>query len=232
MAAELSEKRGSAWVEHAVLWLDRLLRRRYGIYEFTAHPECMFRVERAQADQTLTLSDGTHIRLGDPILKLHLWNEHMPPIGPNGPTVAWGRRAQRVAERSLNLLAIYLRQGELSDVVAICADVRLSTARKRNQLAHITARLGFEAVDDPKVGRPGALRGLGENILVFLLVLATNPLALRGSVLLRDHQRVCMSSIGLERRYGGRAFLPDRRCAQRHPAPAVQRGAGGSAPAI
>ncbi len=240
MSVELSEKRTSPWLEHAVLWLDRVLRRHHGIYEYTAHPECMFRVERAQADQTLTLSDGTPVRLGDPVLKLHLWNEHMPPIGPRGPTVAWGRHAQSAAEHSLRLLASYLKQRESADVAAICADMRLTTARKRNQLARITARLGFEAVHDPQVGRPGALRRVGENILMFLLVLATNPVALRGSVLLRDHQRVYLSRAALERRYGSAQRA--RRCS---PTPSsvpltsapplaspVQRAAGGSASTI
>jgi len=246
LSVELSEKRAGAWVEGAVLWLDRVLRRHHGIYEYTAHPECILRIERAQADQTLTLSDGTHVRLGDPILKLHLWNEHMPPIGPRGPTVAWGRHTQSVAEHSLRLLASYLKQREaVADVVAICADMRLTTARRRNQLARITTRLGFEAVHDPQVGRPGALRRVGENILMFLLVLATNPLALRGSVLLRDHQRVYLSRAALEQRYGSAPRAHERsvaseRCAVPRAAPSlheplaspVQRATGGSASAI
>ncbi len=80
MSAELSEQRGlaSAWLERAVFSLDRVLRWRLGIYEYSASRHCMFRINRARAEQSWRLPDGTTIRAGDRILELHLWNEHIP----------------------------------------------------------------------------------------------------------------------------------------------------------
>lgn len=204
MAVELSEKRGlrALHPEQWVFSLDRWLRRWHGIYEFTAHRDCLFRAERCLAEESLLLSDGTRVRRGDPLLKVHLWNEHMPVMRQDGPTVAWARRASRAINTSLRELARHVAQSsDLDAIVAVCADMRLATARQSAQLARIVARYGFEAAKDSRVGRPGFLRRIGENILMMLLVLATNPMAFRAAVLRRDHTRVVISRAKLLRLY-------------------------------
>ena len=204
MAVELSEKRGLRAIhpEQWVFSLDRWLRRWHGIYEFTAHRDCLFRAERCLAEESLLLSDGTRVRRGDPLLKVHLWNEHMPVMRQDGPTVAWARRASRAINTSLRELARHVAQSsDLDAIVAVCADMRLATARQSAQLARIVARYGFEAAKDSRVGRPGFLRRIGENILMMLLVLATNPMAFRAAVLRRDHTRVAISRAKLLRLY-------------------------------
>jgi len=204
LAVELSEKRGlrALHPEQWVFSLDRWLRRWHGIYEFTAHRDCLFRAERCLAEESLLLSDGTRVRRGDPLLKVHLWNEHMPVMRQDGPTVAWARRASRAINTSLRELARHVAQSsDLDAIVAVCADMRLATARQSAQLARIVARYGFEAAKDSRVGRPGFLRRIGENILMMLLVLATNPMAFRAAVLRRDHTRVVISRAKLLRLY-------------------------------
>lgn len=204
MSVVISEKRGLRAIhpEQWVFSLDRWLRRWYGIYEFTAHRECIFRLERCLADESLLLSDGARVCRGDPVLKVHLWNEHMPAMGQGGPTIAWARRASRALDTSLRELARHVAQcSDLDAVAAICADMRLAPARQNAQLARIVARYGFEATKDSRVGRPGPLRRIGENILMVLLVLATNPIAFRAAVLRRDHSRVIISRAKLLRLY-------------------------------
>ncbi|HVS77573.1 MAG TPA: hypothetical protein VHE11_11605 [Steroidobacteraceae bacterium] len=204
MSVELSEKRGLRAIhpEQWVFSLDRWLRRWHGIYEFTAHRDCLFRAERCVAEETLLLSDGVRVRRGDPLLKVHLWNEHMPAMGQDGPTVAWARRASRGIETSLRELARHVAQCDDFDaVVAVCADMRLATARQSAQLARIVSRYGFEAAKNSRVGRPGLPRLIGENILMVLLVLATNPIAFRAAVLRRGHARIIMSRAKLLRLY-------------------------------
>lgn len=198
-----SSSRSWPWLMRPVLRLDRLLRERQGIYEYTRHPGCLFRIEQAQADETLSLGDGTCILHGEPVLKLHLWNEQIPLIGPHGPTIGWARRASRAVEVSLRELARYLRsRTELEQFTAICADMRLATARESAQLARIVTRYGFEPRRDFKGSRHGVLHSFGESILMCMLVLATNPAALRGSVFRRDYVRVYLSRRTLQRRYG------------------------------
>lgn len=206
MSVVLSDKRSLHAIRPQpwqwVLRLDRLLRWWHGVYEFSSHRNCLLRAERCQAEQTLRLSDGTLVRRGEPLLKLHLWNEHIPPMGSQGATVAWARRASRAIEISLRELARHLEEHNGAEAVAaVCADVRLATARQSAQLARIIARYGFETGPDSRVGRPGLLRFIGENILMALLVLAINPIALRAGVLRRGHMRVFISRAKLMRCY-------------------------------
>lgn len=204
MSAELSEKRGSTfgWLEYAVFKLDRWLRRRQGIYEYTTDSRCLFRVEVGRADQALVLADDTRIDVGDPILILHLWNEHIPPMGADGPTMAWARQVSRLAHVSLCDLARYLQQHtELDDVAAICGDMHLGSARQTDQFAHLVSRYGFEVVEGGDAETSGALHRIGKTILIFLLVAATNPVALRSTIVRRFHKRVFISRAGLARRY-------------------------------
>jgi len=204
LAVELSGKRGLRAIhpEQWVFSLDRWMRRWQGIYEFTAHRDCLFRAERCLAEESLLLSDGARVCRGDPLLKIHLWNEHMPVMGQDGPTVAWARRASRAIDTSLRELARHVAQSsDFGPVVAVCADMRLATAKQSAQLTRIVSRYGFEAAKDSRVGRPGLLRLIGENILMMLLVLATNPIAFRAAVLRRDHARVVISRAKLLRLY-------------------------------
>jgi hypothetical protein len=214
LAVELSEKRGLRAIhpEQWVFSLDRWLRRWHGIYEFTAHRDCLFRAERCPCEESLLLSDGVRVRRGDPLLRIHLWNEHMPAMGQEGPTLAWARRASRAIDTSLRELARHVAQSsDLDAVVAICADMRLATASQSAQLARIVYRYGFEAAKDSRIGRPGLLRFVGENILMVLLVLATNPIAFRAAVLRRSHARVIISRAKLLRLYRPNAPVIARR---------------------
>ena len=200
MSLELSAQRGaaSAWLERAVFSLDRILRWRLGVYEFSTRPECVFRIGTGHAEQSWKLPEGTEIRAGDDIIELHLWNEHMPAMGPHGPTVAWARQVNRAIASSLSELARYIEQRpELHQVVAICGDMHLGSKQRRAQLERIVARYGFLTVET--CARPGALHRLGKTILIILLVLATNPAALRNTILRRYHTRLLLPRSALAR---------------------------------
>ena len=54
----------------------------------------------------------------------------------------------------------------------------------------------------PRYWQSGSLHRVGENILIFLLVLATNPVTAETPVLRRDHKLVYLSRAPLDRRYG------------------------------
>jgi hypothetical protein len=188
--------------EHCVYALDRFLRRRQGIYEYTTHAQCLFRIERSRAEHGITLADGVRVRPGDRLLKLHLWNEHIPAMGSRGPSVAWALEVRRAIELSLSELARYLRlRRELDDVPAICGDMYLGTPAQGDQFARIVARYGFETLARGACWRPSVLHRFGENVLIILLVLVTNPVVLR-SALRPYHRRVFLSRALLERHYG------------------------------
>jgi len=92
-------------------------------------------------------------------------------------------------------------QADLDGITALRADMRLGTVAQTQQLVRIAARYGFESTAFQAAS--GSLRQFGENILMYLLVLASNPAAMRADVLRRDHALVYLSRAALERRYGG-----------------------------
>jgi hypothetical protein len=190
------------WLKQSVFALDRWLRWRQGVFEYARTRECVFRVQPAKADRHLRLRDGTDISPGDPILILHLWNENLPTIGDEGPTVAWGRRFGRAMDSSLGQLAWFLRRRpDLNGISAIRIDMALGTAERNEKTVRILSRYGFEPVPD-REGEPGGyLRRVGENALILFLVLAANPNAARASLLRRERAVAYLSLAALERRY-------------------------------
>ena len=192
---------GSSWLQTAVFALDRRIRRHLGVYEYTVHPECLFRLQVVTLDDPLVLADGTSVGPGSRVLVLHLWNEQMPVIGRTGPTLAWARKADRAIDTSLRELACYLAaQPHLHDIAVICGSMPVIGSEQAEQLARILSRYGFEAaVDD--TDRRGLLRRLGDAVFALMLVLAANPRAVRSAVLRFCNMRVSVSRVALERRY-------------------------------
>jgi YkoP domain len=199
-----SAARSGALLEHAVFGLDRWLRHQQGIQEYTNDPHCVFRINRSVAERDLSLSDGTAIGIGDALLNLHLWNEHIPPMQPAGATLAWARHMTRALDASLcELNRCLARQPEFDDIAALRADMHIATAAHNTQLIRIMAHYGFAPALREDAENSGPIHRLGENFLMFLLVLATNPIALRTDVFWRDHALVYLSRAALGRRYGG-----------------------------
>jgi hypothetical protein len=193
------------WFQHLVLRLDERLRHWYNILEYSRNPQCVFRIGMAEGTEDLCLSDGTRLHRGDPIIDLHLWNEHVPPFGPSGPSLAWARQMKCCVDVSLRELAAHLSQhDEYDDVHVIRANMVLGPAAQGAQLARIVEHLGFEPLGEQMEPIPvlERLNRAGVNILAFLLVLATNPQAARADVLLRHPIVAHISRRHLQRRYG------------------------------
>ena len=91
-----------AW---AVRGVDSVLRSRFGIEEFSDDPDCIFRISRDRALRPRILSDGAAIRRGDPVLQVHLWNEHLPAMSRDGRSAAWANLFKRRMLCSFALLA-------------------------------------------------------------------------------------------------------------------------------
>lgn len=192
------------WTAAFVYTLDRWLRRREAVFEYTESPDCVFRIQRAFAEAEITLRDGTEVRRGDPVVALHIWNEQVPVMAASGPSVGWAREVSRKVAGSLRDLEDYLdAHSEYDDVKVIAADIALSTPESGDQILRMAARYGFEGVTD-EGAEARMLRKLGENTLMLLLVLATNPASARLSVLRRQRQPVYVSRKMLRR------HLPDR----------------------
>jgi hypothetical protein len=202
MNLSLSDKRTISRIGPAVFALDRWLRRRQGSYEFSTRPGCLFRIEPCTADRRIVLSDGTCALPGDPVINLHLWNEHIPRMGRRGPTVGWARQISHALDSSLAELSFYLsRRPDLAGVRVLYGEMSLATRRQTGRFQRLMARYGFEEGVHPEPDRRGSLRRLGDTILVLLLVLATNPVSLRRA-LRRYRSCIYLSRSALDARYG------------------------------
>lgn len=156
-AGPASRHAGTGWLRRSIFGLDAYLRRQYGIIEFTARTDCILRVAPAVAPRALTLSDGTSIRPGDPLLDLHLWNEHVPAIPPGGVTLRWATAAARCARNSLRTLAAETRAGHTPNFVALRGCLRFDS----RLLQAPFAGCGFDTVIESRRSAGAWMHDLG-----------------------------------------------------------------------
>jgi hypothetical protein len=199
-----SSRYSHPWLAKVVLAFDERLRRRHAVYEFSSDPSCIFRLDITRAARPLALRDGTRLRAGDRIARLHFWNEHIPPMPASGPTIAWARQMQSGIAVALRELARHLAsRPDLDDVLVIWAEVPSGTKSQSEQLARIMGYFGFETIFEtaPLPWRE-RLHRLGSNILISLIVLAQNAAALRRDTLNRVRVPIYLSRRVLEAKFG------------------------------
>jgi hypothetical protein len=186
--------------------IDRRLRALHGVTEYTSSPHCLFRMEIAICRTQINLGDGTLIRVGDRIVRLHLWNEQIPTISDHGPTLGWGLLVNRRLQTSLRELELFLTsRPDFNDIMAIRAEMALGDAKRTDQLVALAGKYGFERAAAPKRTLANRLHRLGENILMAMLVLLHNPASFRISTLRRTCTPVILSRATLRERFAARS---------------------------
>lgn len=181
--------------------IDRRLRALHGVTEYSHSSHCIFRIQVAASKRYVALADGTTIHIGDRIILLHLWNEHIPPFPLDGPTLGWAVGISRRLGKSLRELEKFLAsRPDLDDIQAIKAEMTLSAAERGDQFFLLASKYGFEPVEAPKLGWLGRLHRLGENILIAMLVLRYNPASFRGDTLRRNGTPAFLSRTALRER--------------------------------
>jgi hypothetical protein len=199
------------WLAEALSAFDDRQRRRQAVFEYTRNPACVFRLDITRAAYELTLRDGTLVRPGDRVARLHFWNEQIPTLPEDGATIAWARRMQRAIGVSLDELAHYLAgRPDLADIAVVCGLVPSATKSQSGQLARIMAYYGFETIPEPHpLPLRERLHRLGENILISFIVLAHNAGALRPDTLMRVRVPIYLSRRILESEFatGDKAVL-------------------------
>lgn len=186
--------------------IDRSLRARQGIVEYSTSPVCILRMQIVTNDRELVLTDGTVLPAGSRLIDLHLWNEQVPPFPPPGPTLGWARRMSLAFDRSLRELADYLiEHPSLDDVAAISANMGFGAPAHSDLIAKIVARYGFVRAANAISPRSLSerLHLFGENVLISMIVMSRNATALRSGTMSRDRVRAFLSRAELIRRFGG-----------------------------
>jgi hypothetical protein len=165
-----------------VLAIDALLRRANGVYEFNRDPMCIFRLSPLRSRWDLTLTDGTRIRRGDPLLVIHFWNERLPAMREEGVDLTWAREMHRHIRASLEMLARHLAaRSDLSPVIALCGEATFMRSASMSTAVSLLSRLGLEVQPTLQRTDPwGRFAGFWENAYSWALVWAYNPASLRG----------------------------------------------------
>jgi len=186
-----------------VFALDERLRRRLSVFDYVDHPDCILRMQIGQADEEAALADDLRLRAGDRLIDLHLWNEHLPEMGRDGPSVGWARKLSKLLDFSLRELAVYLAaRPQLDDIAVIRAIMPLRGLEQSRHVHFIATRYGFHAAPEAAPHSLGRLlHRAGENALGLMLVLASNPAAARLDILMRSRAALYLARRDLDARY-------------------------------
>lgn len=184
---------------------DGLLRRALGVVEFCDDSQCLLRVQLARCPRHVHLSDGTQLLPGEPVLMLHLWNEHVPPMESAGPDLPWAIKVYRQLVPSLHRVAtLVTTDPQWTSIRAVGGVTVLILLDGDSSSARLMERLGFDIMPRP----PGPLGSYGEfweNLYTWALMWAFNAPSLRHKHLLRlRRSEIWMSRQRLLERYGHR----------------------------
>ncbi len=168
-------------LRQGILIIDAILRRLYGVWEFSQDPRCLLRISLSHSPMTTTLADGTRLRTGDPICIIHLWNERVPPIGSSGATLAWARTMRANMAHSLRLLAAYAAADpRLHHVVAFGGETSIFTAQALGRSQDLLGKWGFDYIEAESKRLPQQrLRRFLDRMYAWALMWAFNPGTLR-----------------------------------------------------
>ncbi len=181
---------------------DAVLRRYYGVREFTADPKCVLRIAMTEARADLRLPDATEIHRGEAIGVVHFWNEHLPRFSSRGPDLHWATGMRNRIQRSLVALASHVESDpEWLDVRAFCACAALSGRLRKGRVQRVVRRYGFDLIETGEWSA-GSLRAIGEDIVIWALTRAFNPVAVRRQSFLRPRHELWTSRQALLARYG------------------------------
>jgi len=157
-----------------VRWLDAFLRSQSGIFSYEDREDCLLQIQISRAPQLLVFPD-LEIEADEPVLLLHLWNEHLPQLPPDGPDLAWASRARHLFLKSLAGVAEKIRSdASLATIQAVGGRTSLFAPDGRSGGARLLRRLGFTVIPCQH-GPGGRLGGFLDDLYAALLIWAYNP---------------------------------------------------------
>jgi hypothetical protein len=188
---------------------DAFMLRALGIFEFSDDPECVLRLQITQSPRTLHL-DGYMVNAGEPVLELHLWNEHIPPLPPSGPDLAWATLVRRLLIRSFRAVGEQFScDPRLADVRAVGGVMSWLSIKGHPAGELLLRRLGFTVM--PSHNPLGRFGEFWENLYAWLIMWTFNAASLRGRQLLNMRRaEMWMPVEDFLSRYGMSETLPEQ----------------------
>lgn len=177
--------------------LDKYLRQRNGIFEFSQDKDCLLRLQVGPAPHTLQLPDIT-VEKGEPVLLLHLWNERLVEYSQGSTDMVWAKHMTRLFIRSLFMLKEYLQDSpqdfpKLNEAHALGGATILVTAGLHDSGILLAKRLGFTVM--PYINPLGRFGEFWENFYSWLIIWTFNP----GSIPSRSIFRIRRAEIWMSR---------------------------------
>jgi hypothetical protein len=159
-------------------FIDRLLRKCTGVFEFADNPECLFRLQFGTAPHDIELENEV-VRAGEPVLFLHLWNDHIVPVSTQATPVTWAIKAARWLRRSFQQIAQFvLEEPRARDVRAVGGSPGFLSSVDRPAGVLFMRRLGFEIFPyHSPLGRFGLF---WENLYSWILIWTYHQHSMRG----------------------------------------------------
>jgi hypothetical protein len=181
--------------------LDNIIRKSIRVFEFNGEADTLLRLQFSRAPHALHLPDGV-VKAGEPVLLIHLWNERMPPLPPDGPDLAWARRFLRRFEHSLRLTAGYLQETDpLNTMRAVGGMTILLTAGLHESGSRFMQDMGFTTL--PYSSQLGRFGEFWENFYSWLIIWTFNPSRLPHRSLFRlRRSEIWMGRQAFMERYG------------------------------
>ncbi|MBT8340818.1 MAG: VTT domain-containing protein, partial [Desulfatitalea sp.] len=163
--------------------LDQRLRRKFGIFEYSIHPDCIFRVHVARTDRSLPLKNGV-LPKGTLVLELHFWNERIPAVPEAAMNVSQAIQTFRMSQDAFRELAHCLtRDPRMAGVKAVGGLIPFFDGGAQSPAERMFARLGLHVV--PAEAGRGFWRRIGKQMHGWMMMWAFNPAALKQRSLFR-----------------------------------------------
>jgi hypothetical protein len=148
-----------------------------GVEPFTDDPQIIMRLQNGRADWDIPLPEG-QVSKGSNVLFVHLWNERIPGIPPQGPDLGWALHTERLTVNSFRAIAQHIQQTPTLScaqaVGGVIAQVKLEGSNGgRSLLEH----LGFSIF--PYHRPAGGFGEFWENFYTWWLMWTFNPASVR-----------------------------------------------------
>jgi hypothetical protein len=188
-------------MQAAVRLIDTMFRKSGGLYEFSDDAECILRIQLKQAKHEVEVG-GEIILKGEPVLAIHIWNEHMPKIPKEGASLEWALARRRRVVYSFKKLAQEIQhENRYSQIRAICGVSALFSFSAHTGGVRMMQHLGFVVL--PYHNPLGRFGVFWENIFSWWLMWAYNETSLHRRYFLKLQRTEIWITINeFLRRYG------------------------------
>ena len=137
---------GGDFLRRLVRMADAALRRIGGVSEFETADDGLLRIAEGHAEHDFVFRDDTHVRRGQAVIDLHLWNEHLPPFPDEGFELGWEERVRQQLMASLHRLALRIADNtRLKGAQVLRMTISIPTLGQQSLLARLLISTGFEA---------------------------------------------------------------------------------------